>query len=584
MKGFWGVLCLLWGIAVQAAPGSPLFISDIRVTDNGELLMTCKGDKTLKKYDASGERLLKAWAFDETPTGVAVFQNTAVVTCFDKKGVVVTVDLSTGNTGQPLFTGSGATAPLFGRDPSKVYVCNQFAGTVSEVDIRQGQVLREVKVLREPKNVAFSADGKLLFVTNFLPAQRADIEYVACCVSVIDMASFKKIKDIRLENGSNALRGVCLSPDGKYLFISHNLGRFAVPTSQLQQGWMNTSAISVVDVRTLEFSGAVLVDESERGAAGIWGIACTGDRLIVSHSGTHEISVIDYPAFIKKYEAYPDKKTLNYDLRFLYGIRERVPLKGNGPRNFAVKGNKIYLPMYFSDDLNIYDLGNRRSEDIVLNPGRVETDAQRGERMFNDAAFCFQNWQSCNGCHPGDARTDGMNWDLMNDGVGNPKNCKSLLLAMDTPPCMISGIRASAEIANRAGFKYIQFMEISEEDAQCVDAYVRSLKPVPSPYLVDGELSEKAKRGRKVFEELNCGSCHSGPYYTDQKMYRIGKDIEFEKGWDTPTLIEVWRTAPYLFNGRAATMEDVFKVEKHGVDRKLSKTELEALVEYVNSL
>lgn len=52
-------------------------------------------------------------------------------------------------------------------------------------------------------------------------------------------------------------------------------------------------------------------------------------------------------------------------------------------------------------------------------------------------------------------------------------------------------------------------MELKEEDAACVDAYVASLKPVPSPYLVDGELSEKAKKGRKVFERLKCDACHS---------------------------------------------------------------------------
>ena len=61
-------------------------------------------------------------------------------------------------------------------------------------------------------------------------------------------------------------------------------------------------------------------------------------------------------------------------------------------------------------------------------------------------------------------------------------------------------------------------------------------------HLVNGELSDKAKEGRKVFEKLKCGECHSGPYYTDMKMHRIGEDIEFEKGWDTPTLREVWRT------------------------------------------
>lgn len=159
-----------------------------------------------------------------------------------------------------------------------------------------------------------------------------------------------------------------------------------------------------------------------------------------------------------------------------------------------------------------------------------------------------------------------------------------MLFSHVTPPNMISGIRASAEVAERAGYNFIQFFDITEDDAKCVDEYLTSLRPVPSPLLVNGELSDKAKEGRKVFEKLKCGECHSGPYYTDMKMHRIGEDIEFEKGWDTPTLREVWRTAPYLFDGRAATMEEVFEVHKHGIDKKVSKKDIEALVEYVNSL
>ena len=140
-----------------------------------------------------------------------------------------------------------------------------------------------------------------------------------------------------------------------------------------------------------------------------------------------------------------------------------------------------------------------------------------------------------------------------------------------------------AKAMERVAKKKARHLE-EEEMAKCVDAYMKSLRPVPSPYLVNGELSDKAKEGRKVFEKLKCGECHSGPYYTDMKMHRIGEDIEFEKGWDTPTLIEVWRTAPYLFDGRAATMEEVFEVHKHGIDKKVSKKDIEALTEYVNSL
>ena len=577
-----GVLFPWWSDAQESK--EPWFITDVAVGDAGQVILSCRGDKSLKITDPQGRQVVKTIPLQQTPTGVIAKEGKAYVSCFDTRGEIVTVDLKEGKIVNTVPVGAGAEAPAWSKEEDKIFVCNRFAGTVSEVDVKNGKVTREVKVLREPSEVVVSPDGKYLFVANALPAQRADVDYVACCVSVIDLASFQKVKDIRLENGSNALRGATLSPDGKYLFVSHNLGRFTVPTSQLQQGWMNTNAMSVVDVASLEFKGAVLLDEPERGAAGVWGVECTPGYLIVSHSGTHEISVIDYPELIKKFEAYPDKMALNYDLHFLYGIRERIALKGNGPRNFIVRDQEVIVPMFFSDDLNRYDLNTKQLSEVALNPGRQETMAQKGERIFNDAAFCFQNWQSCNGCHPGDARTDGMNWDLMNDGVGNSKNCKSLLLSLETPPCMISGIRANAHVANRAGFKYIQFMELKEEDAACVDAYVASLKPVPSPYLVDGELSEKAKKGRKVFERLKCDACHSGPYYTDMKMHRIGEDIEFEQGWDTPTLIEVWRTAPYLFDGRAATMEEVFGVYKHGVDKKLSKTDLDALVEYVNSL
>ena len=577
-----GVLFPWWSDAQESK--EPWFITDVAVGDAGQVILSCRGDKSLKITDPQGRQVVKTFPLQQTPTGVIAKEGKAYVSCFDTRGEIVTVDLKEGKIVNTVPVGAGAEAPAWSKEEDKIFVCNRFAGTVSEVDVKNGKVTREVKVLREPSKVVVSPDGKYLFVANALPAQRADVDYVACCVSVIDLASFQKVKDIRLENGSNALRGATLSPDGKYLFVSHNLGRFTVPTSQLQQGWMNTNAMSVVDVASLEFKGAVLLDEPERGAAGVWGVECTPGYLIVSHSGTHEISVIDYPELIKKFEAYPDKMALNYDLHFLYGIRERIALKGNGPRNFIVRDQEVIVPMFFSDDLNRYDLNTKQLSEVALNPGRQETMAQKGERIFNDAAFCFQNWQSCNGCHPGDARTDGMNWDLMNDGVGNSKNCKSLLLSLETPPCMISGIRANAHVANRAGFKYIQFMELKEEDAACVDAYVASLKPVPSPYLVDGELSEKAKKGRKVFERLKCDACHSGPYYTDMKMHRIGEDIEFEQGWDTPTLIEVWRTAPYLFDGRAATMEEVFGVYKHGVDKKLSKTDLDALVEYVNSL
>jgi cytochrome c peroxidase len=59
---------------------------------------------------------------------------------------------------------------------------------------------------------------------------------------------------------------------------------------------------------------------------------------------------------------------------------------------------------------------------------------------------------------------------------------------------------------------------------------------------------------------------------------------DHQNTWDTPTLIEVWRTGPYLHDGRCATLHEVFEREKHGITNELSKEELDQLVEYVLSL
>jgi len=577
-------ICFL-SLAFHFYASQPLFTTGIALTEKGEIVLAQKGAKQIDLFSNDGQQMLRSFPLLETPTGVCVNGDIAYVTTFETKGALHILNLSSGKIEKSIEIASGACYPVLSHDKQKIYICNQFANTVSEVILKQRKLVRTTSVLREPRSAVLSKDGKYLFVANFLPDQRADVNVVAACVSVIETKNFTKVKDIQLANGSNALRDICITSDGKFIYVTHNLGRFIVPTSQLQQGWMNTSAFSVIDVVNQSFLGAILVDEPERGAAGVWGIRCDKHHIYVSHSGTHDISIINHPAMMEKFSAYPKKEELDYDLNFLYGLRKRVPLEGNGPRSIFLTEDKLFVPTYFSDTLNIVTISSNELSAIAMNPNRVETNEQAGEKYFNDAMKCFQNWQSCNGCHPGDGRMDGLNWDLMNDGIGNPKNCKSLLYSHVTPPSMISGIRASAELAVHAGFRLIQFFDIDEASAACVDAYLKSLRPVPSPYLINGKLSKKANEGRKVFEKLRCNICHSGSYFTDMKMHRIGEDIEFEKGWDTPTLIEVWRTAPYLFNGSAATLDEVFTKYKHGIERQtVSPKEIESLVEYVNSL
>jgi cytochrome c peroxidase len=217
------------------------------------------------------------------------------------------------------------------------------------------------------------------------------------------------------------------------------------------------------------------------------------------------------------------------------------------------------------------------------------TIERKGQMLFNDAELCFQGWQSCASCHPSDARADALNWDLLNDGLGNPKNTKSLLLAHETPPAMITGIRENAEAGVRAGIRYIQFAVRPEEEAAAIDEYLKSLKPVPSPHLVDGKLSESAERGQKIFDKAGCASCHTGLLHTDLKTHDVGtgKDLDKDRRFDTPTLVEVWRTSPYLYDGRATTIEEVLTIynpgDKHGVTSNLTEAEIKDLAEFILS-
>lgn len=93
---------------------------------------------------------------------------------------------------------------------------------------------------------------------------------------------------------------------------------------------------------------------------------------------------------------------------------------------------------------------------------------------------------------------DGLNWDLLNDGMGNPKNTRTMFLSHRTSPVMTLGVRASAEVAVTAGFVHIQFLEPSGELAECVNAYLKNMKEVPSPFLVAHNPSKQQTGGGGV--------------------------------------------------------------------------------------
>ncbi|MDD6029422.1 MAG: c-type cytochrome [Kiritimatiellae bacterium] len=545
------------------------------------------------------------------PTGIAAANGSVYVTCGVQAGELQQYR-EDGTLVGTTCVGHSPCAPVVTKDGKTAYVMNRFENKVSVVDLAARKVVKTVKVLREPFAAALGANEKLLFVANMLPYCAATNDIVAASVSVIDTAT-GAAKHILLPNGSTGVRGLGVSPDGKSVYVTHSMGRYQLPTTQLERGWMNTAALSVFDGVTGAYVNTVLLDDVDRGAANPWGVAVTADgkTLVVAHAGTCELSLIDRAALHDRLEKAAKGQSASgivksaedvpNDLAFLVSIRRRVLAGGDGPRGVVAVGRTAVTALYFADAVSTFclDEASATARLLAVGPAKDLTKdrVRRGEMLYNDGSMCFQQWQSCASCHP-DGRIDGLNWDLLNDGMGNPKQTKSELYTHCTPPTMVTGIRPDMHACNMAGLVHIQFVTRPEEDVHCFDAYCTSMKPVPSPYLVNGQLSARAKRGEQLFRQAKCADCHKpdakGPageaLWSDLKLYDVGLGTATETGrkFDTPTLTECWRTAPYLYDGRALTMEEVLTTanpgDRHGETSKFTPDQIKDLAEYVLSL
>jgi mono/diheme cytochrome c family protein len=468
---------------------------------------------------------------------------------------------------------------------------DRFAGTMTI-----GTPPHTIAVCREPFAAAATPDGRRLFITCLLPEQSSLAPYVAARVVVVDTAAAKAISSIGLPNGATGVRGIAVSPDGKWAFVTHILARYTVHTTQPEQGWINTNALSILDVKSLKRHATVLLDDVDNGAANPWAVAVSADSrtLFVTHAGTHELSVIDIPAMLRRIAESEDDPANR--LSFLLGIRRRIALPGKGPRAIRLAGDAVLVDEYFTRTTARVRLQPRVTVEQVGRPAALSL-VERGEQIFHDASLSPERWQSCSSCHP-DGRADGLNWDLLNDGIGNPKNTRSLLNTFALGPVMWTGVRPSAQVAVRSGMEHILFTEPSEEEARAIEAWLRSLKPIAGPARDRAAVA----RGRALFEspEVGCTGCHPPPLYSDGLLHDVGTHAEFDftdgpdgkrvaqRRFKTPSLVEAWRTAPYLHDGRYTTLRDVITSGNRGDARghtsHLSPAQIDDLVAFLRSL
>ncbi len=540
-------------------------------------------------------------------------------------GSVAVIDTKSREVVSRIGVGKWPTSLVTADNTKRLYVGNQDSNSISVIDLgqRPAAAIKQIPVVREPSCLAATPDEQFIVAANLLPLGRGTDPTLSAALSIIDARSLETAATVKLPPGATMVAGVCISPDGKWAYVVHGLGRFNMPITQLEHGWVNTNALSIVDIANGSRLATLLLDDLTQGAADPNSIVCShdGNRLWISHAGVHEISLIEIGLIHELLHGNAPLQSpalkagsganiwtqiqqdrgkiadLENDLTalFIAGAIRRTSSGGTGPRGLALSANgqHLFVANYYSGAVAVLraDTGKLQGT-ISLGPQPEPNAARRGEIIFHDATHAFQRWHSCASCHANEGRVDGLRWDFLGDGIGNPKDTLSLVHFDKTEPMNRRATMASARDCAKGGLESTNMLASTEQDVNDLFAYLTSLRPLPSPHLTpDGKLTKAAERGKALFEgRANCLRCHPAPYFTDKKMHNVGvlSENEPDGRYDTPSLLEAYRTAPYLHDGRALTLKDVLTVEnqrkQHGKTDALTDREIDDLAAYLLSL
>ena len=220
--------------------------------------------------------------------------------------------------------------------------------------------------------------------------------------------------------------------------------------------------------------------------------------------------------------------------------------------------------------------------------------ARTGRSLFFDATNIHltpSGIVTCATCHP-KAGSDGLEWFLHTTGI--PRKFRN------TPPAWAARTSAApfhwdGDFDDAAALTRVTIRGLMEGDAILVDtsaiaAYMNEA-PAPTPVPVPAWQTTSLEQGRELFQS-RCIGCHAGDQLRDGMKHKVVANSDDPDGVmalvDTPSLIAVRSTAPYLHDGRAAGLRDVVLThnpnDTHGQVSDLNDEDIAALLIYLRSL
>jgi len=226
---------------------------------------------------------------------------------------------------------------------------------------------------------------------------------------------------------------------------------------------------------------------------------------------------------------------------------------------------------------------------IALGPAIDAGPADRGEELFFDRRLSSGQWMSCHSCHT-NGHTSGELADTLGDETeGTPKRIPTLLGTRLTDPWAWSGkVRELNEQVRKSLATTLHATQFTSQEVDDITAYLHTLPPPPPLEPATDHADDKARlsRGQSLFKDLGCAKCHVPPLtYTSPDAYDVG--LTDEKGmnkFNPPSLRGVSQGYSFFHDGRAKTLEEVFTVVGHQLDRELTSDEMSDLIRFLRSL
>jgi YVTN family beta-propeller protein len=509
---------------------------------NGRVAVSNPFADTVSLLDMVRNALILEIPVGDEPRGVAVTpDNTRVVVANRGAGTVSIITLSD-NTVE-------ATYPV-GALPMSVVATNDTAymalhGTneIVGLTLDTGEITARIAVPAFPTGLALW--GNLLYVTHFQ----------AGTVSLIFLPTQQVVQTLSLGGGASLAAGIEIDTRARVAYVPHMRLN---PAPETPFDGRARPVVAVIDLATFSLLSdrRLELDLLDRPVGIPYAAKLDANRtnLYVANAGSGDVTVI------------------NVTDKTLTGFFET----GVSPRALALSrdGANVYTHNFIDQTVTVTPTRFLRPFD-TLPTTQQPPDAilQMGAQLFytaRDPRLSATGTLACGTCHF-DGWSDGQVWR----GLNTP----SLLdLPSDLPYGWLGtwtdwGALDEHIRQMQAG----EGLGVDSVEASALVNYLKAFTPPETPF---DSTSDGVERGAALFTEWKCNTCHTGSSGTDQQLYDVGTGGQFL----TPGLNGLWNSAPYLHDGHAPLLEDVF-TQGQG-DHHLvyaSESDISALVAYLRA-